>query len=212
MRDRTWRNFKLHRHRPKESNSSILPTLQTKRGWFEKGRISLKRRVIRLFQNHRVGVCDSAECAGFVEESSRRSRARRKSSKDKWGCRILRCGRFPSGFPGNTRDVWRTCRGDMVARIREREREPHVSIARPRLYGLSVQDAIPNAVISGKAAAQRRATCDNEDCGGERHAWDGTVGYSAPLSRDSLLGACSGDRVISIILLKCIRQFSIFRL
>jgi len=56
----------------------------------------------------------------FVEESSRRSRAR-KSSKDKWGHRILRCGRFPSGFPGNTRDVWRTCRGDTAARIRVRE-------------------------------------------------------------------------------------------
>lgn len=54
----------------------------------------------------------------FVVESSRRSRAR-KSSKDKWGCRILRCGRFPSGFPGNTRDAWRTCRGDTAARIRE---------------------------------------------------------------------------------------------
>lgn len=56
---------------------------------------------------------------------------------------------------------------------------------RPRLYGLSVQDAIPNAVISGKAAAQRRATCDNEDCGAERHAWDGTVDYSALLRNRS---------------------------
>lgn len=97
--------------------------------------------------------------------------------------------------------------------------ESHVSAVRrsSRLYGLSVQDAIHNAVISGKAAAQRRATCDNEDCGGERHAWDETVDYSAPLREHSrvtwttLVCTCSRDHVISVILLKCIGQFSIFR-
>lgn len=76
-------------------------------------------------------------------EQSTRSRAR-KSSKDKWGRRILRCGRFPSGFPRDDerrtsdvrvaatygRESTRSRGGGTVPRER----------TRPHLYGLSVRD------------------------------------------------------------------------
>jgi len=129
---------------------SIFLILKTKLGWSRKRLAELIETPRDKSFSKSQGVCDNGVRGFyFVEESSRRSRAR-KSSKDKWGHRILRCGRFPSGFPGNTRDVWRTCRGDTAARIRVRGVPRD---ARPHLYGLSVQDAIPNAVISGKAAA-----------------------------------------------------------
>lgn len=55
---------------------------------------------------------------GSAGEQSAVARAR-KSSKDKWDRhRILQRGRFPSGFPRNMGDVWRTCRCATRSRIR----------------------------------------------------------------------------------------------
>lgn len=100
-----------------------------------------------------VDLIETPRDKGFPKSRDRSMRGGEQSRarKDKWGRRILRCGRFPSGFPGNTRDV--------VSRPWEYE-FARVGVT---LYGLSVQDAIPNAVISGKAAAQRRATCYGND-------------------------------------------------
>lgn len=169
---------------------SIFSTLQTR--LVEEGRSRWEAPRDKGFPKSRgVGVRDNgARASYFAEENSRERGSHRRINGAAVSCDA---GDFPQVFQGiretssDVRVAATRPREYEFARAHPREWSPTwvPCDARPRLYGLSVQDAIPNAVISGKAAAQRRATCDNGDCGGERHAWDETVDYSAPLREHS---------------------------
>lgn len=119
--------------------------------------ILLKYRVIRVFQNHDRSIRDNS-APDSVGENSRRSRklgSRRRINGT--ARRILQRGRFPSGFPQNTRDVWRTCRTATRSRIwvllPEVPREYRARLL-VRVYAdYLFKTREPNAVISRKAAA-----------------------------------------------------------
>lgn len=195
----------------KNSISSISETKLSK-SW--KGSFLLKYRVIRIFQNHDR---DNNSAPQVLRENRLRERAS-ESSKDKWGPRrrILQRGRFPSGFPRNTRETFDV----RVAARHGREYTSSPLAGSPtwvpyaRLSSAFIQTICsrredlmqsfpekPQRSEQQHAGTMRTAGRDEEAGWGgrkQRHTWEGTVHYFVlfwTVSRDSILARWNLQRI-----------------